>query len=328
MVALFTKSLDAQLKAKRTQLDDNASRLTVAESRLTEARARVEQLALDADDKALDAALASKRSAEDKVGALKAAAAKISAEHADIEARVAKAADQKLRSESAAAVKVLEERWQHDQDAFIAATAAFEATSREVALLVLDANGTSSFLMSAKTEVPPAGRVILEGLRQFREAVLSGHQRASLPQAAVEPPKLKLVEPPMKEIVPLRHLKYTNDQGAVVCLGRLQRHMVPLALAEKAIRINAAVTVGDSRVRDQIGVAGMTVPSADRCEALDDTPNKPVAAPKSGPPVPIMSSHVFEPHPNVGKPYTKIVSVTPVEPLPLAASRMQPEDEV
>jgi hypothetical protein len=71
--------------------------------------------------------------------------------------------------------------------------------------MVLDGHALTSFVMSARQQLPAAIKVILFELRSHAKAVLSGHAKASLPVAAPEP-VLKLVEaPPVKEIVALRN---------------------------------------------------------------------------------------------------------------------------
>src|ERR1700730_2703670 len=64
------RDLEAALKAKIGQRDDNAARLKIADTKLTEARANVERLALEADEAKLDRALEVRRASEDKLAAL------------------------------------------------------------------------------------------------------------------------------------------------------------------------------------------------------------------------------------------------------------------
>jgi hypothetical protein len=138
-----------------------------------------------------------------------------------------------------------------------------------------------------------------------------------LPQAAPEPVKLKVVAPETREVLALRHFKYTNAQGAVVCVGKFQRHSMPAALATKAIKLGCAAEFGDPRVKGQIGMWSMMVPDPERCDSIDGTPD---ASPKTSRSPVITSSH-FEPM-DLGPGYTMRV---PVEAA--AATRSMPSEE-
>jgi hypothetical protein len=48
---------------------------------------------------------------------------------------------------------------------------------------------------------------------------------------------LKIVAAETREVVALKHLRYTNAQGAITCVGKMQRHSMPAALAEKALKM-------------------------------------------------------------------------------------------
>jgi hypothetical protein len=184
----------SQLKAKKSQRDDNASRLKLAEGKLTECLATVERLALEADEGKLDTALANKRAVEDKLAALNAAAIKITKEIGDTEAEIAKAADQRTRAKTAEAIVTLAQQLDEAATAFNTAIRNLEAVLRECAPIVLDAHGCVAFAMGAKNELPPAIAVVLDELRRYRDGVLSGGYQASLPREAPEP-KLEIVKP-------------------------------------------------------------------------------------------------------------------------------------
>ncbi len=207
------RDLAAQLKSKADARVDNSVRLSSAEAKLAEARSAVERLALDADDGKLDAGLAHRRACEDKLVALKAAGAKIAAEHTEIEAQIAKLIDAQTRAATAKQIAKLIEKWTEQEAEFVAAATALEATSREAALFCLDAHGTNAFLMAARSELPPAGKVIVEVMKQYAARVMAGHERPTLPQAP-EPAKLALIPPiELQTIFALKNLKYMNATG-------------------------------------------------------------------------------------------------------------------
>jgi len=322
------RDLEAQIKAKADQRVDNAVRLQTAETKLGEARSVVERLALDADDGKLDAALAHKRACEDKVTALQTAGTKIAAEHAQVEAQLAKLIDAQTRAATAAQIAVLIETWTEQEAEFVAAAKALEATSRDIALIVLDAHGTSAFLMAAKTELPPAGKVIVEGLRQYAARVVAGHERAMLPQAAPEPPKLAVVpSEPMMTIFAMRNLKFTNQAGIVVCIGKHRRHSVPEALGREAIETRLALPISERATIERLEHGSVSfVPTEESCQWLGP-PGK-EAPPKfmrPGGPVVHSSLTVFTPL-DRGPAFTITVPRGP-EPMPMAASRSAADDE-
>jgi hypothetical protein len=110
-----------------------------------------------------------------------------------------------------------------------------------------------------------------------------------LPQAAPEPVRLKIVAAETREVVALKHLRYTNAQGAIICVGKMQRHSMPAALAEKALKMGAAADVTDVRVKNLIGSWSMLIPAPENCVSLDGTPDT-GAKPPHGPP--IQSGHM------------------------------------
>lgn len=196
-----TDSPQKKLDAARANRDSLVERRKAADASASEHRERARQAAREgADDAALAKIEAAMRMQQDRMQTLAAAISDVEADIATTEREIAKAADEKTRAATAASIDALVERWEKDQVAFVTAAAALEATSREVALLVLDAHGTTSFLMSSGQQLPPAGAVILQGLRAYRDDVLAGRQRATLPQGPPEPVQLKIVKPNTRTI--------------------------------------------------------------------------------------------------------------------------------
>jgi len=293
-MAIF-KPTDPQKKlaAARVTRDNLIERKKVSDATITEQREKARTPAASAaDDVTLTKVENAMRSAEDRSATFANALSDIEKEISTAEAEIAGAADQKLRAATASSIDALITRWESDQAAFMTATQTLQETSREVSLLVLDGHGTSAFLMAAHQQIPAAGAVILQGLRAYKGEVLAGRARPEMLTPTPEPPRSKLVEAgPTREVIPLKHLKFTHEGKVVIC-GAYQRHSLPSHFADLAIKRDLATTIGDPRVKDRIGLFGVLTPSPASCIALDDTPDKPATS--SSEPI-LSSSELFTP---------------------------------
>jgi hypothetical protein len=282
--------------AKATATRDSLSeRLRVAEAAISEHRDLARKLATDgADDVALTKAENAMRAQEDRAVTLRAAIVDAESVIATHEREIAEIIDRRMRAETSAAVETMADQLQIASEDFENVAKALEDAARESSLIVLDGHPLTSFVMSARQQLPAAIAVITRELRNHSHAVLSGGAPASLPRHALEP-KLTLIEAPkMTEIVALRNVKYVDARGVTVCVGKLQRHSMPAALADEAMRSGAVCAVVDPRVRDQIGNWGMVLPSADRCEWIGP-PAKAEPAPTTyRPPIPHSTLGQFE----------------------------------
>ena len=187
------RALEAQLKGKIDQRVDNAVRLQTAETKLTEARSNVEALALESDDAKLDAALQARRSAEDKLAALRGAALKIGKEVSDIEAAIDKVVDGRVRRETSAAVATMATRLAEAQVAHDAAALELEAASKEGGILIAESRAVYEFTLSARQQLQPAIQMVVAALHAHAKAVIAGGAPASLPRPAAPAPVLTVV---------------------------------------------------------------------------------------------------------------------------------------
>jgi hypothetical protein len=292
-MALFTTkpSLADQLKAKSQAKIDNAVRLQSAEAALDKARVAVEACALDNDDAKLDKALSVKRVCEDKLAALESARKRLDAEHADIEAQLAHEADQKQRVATAASIDELITRWESGQQRFIETASSLGMVAREASVITQDAAGSRLFLEQCVEQLPAAGTVVCNELRNRAQAVLDGYARPDLPKPEPEPVRLKVVPASTRELVALKPIRWLDINGVMQCAGSAQRCVLPVALAETALAKNLAVPVGDKRVVP--GIHGMILPSFENCIAIDGSPLPESEAKSNAPPV-MASEPVFE----------------------------------
>jgi hypothetical protein len=288
--------------------------LQTAESDLAECRAAVERLALESDKTALDRALQARRAAEDLVGALSDASVKINNEIANVEAEIERVVDGRMRSETAAAISAMIERFEKAGAVYDAACLEYISAAKELGLLVAEARGVAAFLELECVQLPPENAVVVREAKNHRAAVLSGGARPSLPQPAPEPPKLAVVPAaPMMTVLAMKNLKYIGVQGTVICCGKYRRHDLPQKLAELALRERLALPLSDPRIRDLEHGAVAYVPTEGACEWLGPA-GREAARVFMRPGGPVMHSSLTEFR---GEHYRIIVPRGP-EPVPMA----------
>jgi hypothetical protein len=328
-MALFQpKNPDTKLTSAIARRSDIEARLKAAEVRVTDARNVAHGLARDgADDRALDVAEAALRAAQDRVGTLTAALADIRRDVAALEAEAAAIADKKMRAATAVEIEKIAASLQEAGADFIEAAARLADISGRAGVVVADATALANYCAGAAGEVPAAVDMVGSLLRNRAAATIAGSAPAAMPSPAAPPPKLTVVaSEPTEEVFLIKNAKYRGNDGKTICLGSHRRHVLPVKIARRALAVNAALPLSDKRCADLQGLHGMIQPNADACLALDDGTYGNAPAPKAAGPAPVLHS-AFEPHPNVGKPFTMRVPVQPVEPLALAAGARSMSDD-
>jgi hypothetical protein len=330
-VALFKpadpkKKAEAALESAIATRDGLTEKRKVAESAIAEHRERARQLAREgADDAELTAAETAMRAQQDRASTLTAAIGDVEKDIAALSTEIERIVDQKMRSETAATVGAMTRELEDAQREFDSAAKRLEDATRAVAPLVLDGHPITAFVMSARQQLPPAIDVLVVGLKAHAAAVIAGSARASLPAPDVAPPKLKIVAPSTRVVFALKHVAFVDRDGVLQRRPRCHDVELPIPLADEAIRVKAACEMTDPRRKQLYGTFGAVTPDLANCVKLGDVP---VAddAPKSNAPPIMSSSTVFEPHPNIGKPFTKIVATTLVEPLAAGARALSPDE--
>jgi hypothetical protein len=269
------RDLVAKLKGAVDRRVDNAVRLQTAETKLTEARSNVEALALEADDAALDRALQARRSAEDKLAALRGAALAIGKEISEIEAQIDKVVDQRCRVETSQVVTAMADRIARAQTANEATALELEAATKEGGLLIPEARAVYEFTRSFREQLPPAIEMIVGALRQHARGVVEGFAPASLPRPAAAAPVLTVVpqQEPMANVFVTRNIRYVGQGGDVICCGGNRRHDLPMKISELALASGAARPLSDRKHIEAFeGTSGMYVPTPEACEWVGKEP--------------------------------------------------------
>ncbi len=267
------KKLAADVDRARAAHTKLAERLTAAEVIVTERRAAAQCLARDgADDVDLDAAEAQLRAAIDRTATLTSALAETAAQVAALEEAIAKAADKKLRSETAAAIEVLAREMTEAGAAFNAGAARLAETSRRVAAIVLEGHGLQAFAMNAGAEVPAAVAMIVEVLHNRVRATLAGTAPAALPKPDIPAPLISAPAPETKRLWLTRHARWIDASGQNRIGERYSDQDLTPSAAARALASGAAVPLTDPRRRQlkgQPGPHGPRFPTASECEDLD-----------------------------------------------------------
>jgi hypothetical protein len=274
-MGLFRVNTDKQsardLETVRAARETLAQRLAAAQAAVTESRAAAQRLAADAaDDAALDRAEASLRAGQDRIATLTAALTESDNAVATIEAQIADAADQKHRAETAVTLETMATALEADAKLFDTAIAALANSATAAGTLFLDARGLEGFTRLARDQVPEAVKLITGLLRGRIAAVLNGSASPKMPSAEVAIVAKVVPPPPTMTVFVLQHVKWIDANGN---LRKQCAHTdcgLPLSVAERALKIGAAVKVTDAARKQFAGKTSPIHPDPWRCVNLDD----------------------------------------------------------
>jgi hypothetical protein len=295
-MALFQKSTPADLisrdlAASLTKRKDIENRLQRAEVQAGQCRTVVDELTHDAaDDAAVAASLASKRAAEDLVTAWQKSLDDVNEKILDLEDATAEIANQKLRAETAAAIRMIMKESADDSAALNVAIEKRIKSARRAAALVPDAAGVVGYLLNAKSELPLADALILQLLESRAVATVAGTAPAALavPEQIAPPRQNVVVElaPTFERVFLTQNVAWYDPQGNVHCAPSLNDFELPVYVLAKARSIGAAWAMNSEQRKKHHGGKSNGKPPLEHCKFLNDNPRlKSVAEP-------IKSSHL------------------------------------
>jgi hypothetical protein len=285
-MALFSKSspekkFQADIDAARSARDKIASRLADAEAMVIQRRASAQKLAVHGDDDALSGAEAAKRAAEDRVETLNTALNETDQRLAELERKRDELAEAKKRRETCAEIQRVVEKLENAGQTFDAAVVALGDAAKSAALVVNDGTGLRIFADQLHEAAPPAIELIVSLMRAHSNSVLNGIAPTTLraPEALAAPP---LPAPATTAVYLIKPVRWQDQQHAHFTQHRpaFSQADLPVALAEKAIAVGAAIDITDPRARTlSRGNAPVHAP-LEKCVCLDDNPVDPAAEPE------------------------------------------------
>ena len=296
-MAKFTGGLDA-LKDRHSRL---VARRDAAQTVFKKADAAWSTQLLDADDtddKTVDVLRKKADAAQTELKGLDELIAKQARRVADAETQLA---DEQTKAAGAAAGGVMGrdvEQIEKLKVLWLSTTRQFSTALAKYETFRFEAGSISRYLANASNEVEIAMSVTGPDLKAGAIAVLEGREPAPTAPA----PVLKIVPPappPTKTVFFTRASKWTDASGKLHVIQKFSDAILPPELAAHALKVGAAVELNSPLRKQNIGTWGGRPLHAEHAHALD--------AASAG--TPIVHS-AFEPHPNVGAPYT--IKVAPV----------------
>jgi hypothetical protein len=268
-MALFTKTdkLGSAITARAKLVALLADATTAADNH----RKTAEGLAISGDFANLDAVEAKKRAAEDRGKTLTAAIAASDIQIAALQAEADAAADKKTRRVTATAVEQMAVDLEQFNAEFGVVMAKLESVTKVAGPVIYEVIGLAAFAANSKQQIPDAVVVITQQLRAHAAMVLDG----TAPATIRAPDSTEIIEPEprplLDQIFTLNAVKYTDHNGALQHVGRGVDIEVPLACAERALRLGLACDVTDPRRAQRKGWGGH--PERHWCVSLDVEPN-------------------------------------------------------
>jgi hypothetical protein len=322
-MALFQKSTPADLIAAdlRTSLAerrDIEQRLQHAKNQAVKCRSFADELKHDAAE--VGTALAATREAADLEAWLQKKLDDVSEKILDLQDADKEIALQKLRAETAAAIRAIMKESVDDSAALNVAIEKRIKSASRAAALIPDAAGVVGYLTNAKSELPLADALILQLLESRAVATIDGRAKAELAKPEQIAPKQKTAAPAptTARYFLTKNLAWFDSEGGKHSQASLTDVDLPVELVTKA-RSFGAIHEMNSEIRRKNfgGVAPSTKPALANCLWLNDDPRA-----KSNV-MPIKSSHLGDPQPmDRGPGYSFIAPTAPA----MANTRAMPTE--
>lgn len=291
------KKLASEIEALRRELDNVVARRKSDDASLPGLADAVSRLLREAaPDRDLEAAEAKLNTVEKRIVVCTKTEVEVQEQIAAKEKELGAIHDGRLREQTDVQIEDVKKSVETDGADFQRAADKFATTLAKAANIVLAAHQVRAFLMTAAAETPAATAMVLSELKNYQIAVKDKRAPAVLhtqdPQLVPPPP------PPtasVQNVFLIQDVKWTDASKQM----RLQRAFtmcsLPVEKAHLALKIGAACSVDDERVKRYRGASapGHPSPTATSTKDLDGEPSN---AP------PILHS-AFEPHPDQRQPY-------------------------
>src|ERR1700730_9808392 len=184
--SLFKPDAEETLQKTLDAAKSVAARLITAKTLLAEHHATAKQLARDnADDATLDEAENNIRATQIRVDTLGAALTETDQKILRLEQELAAVADKKQREAAAFEIEKIAEGFASAAADTVTSLSALALHTEAMVRFLPDAADLHSFALRAKAELPGSIEMLLMLARSYTDAVLAGHNKATLPAPVV-----------------------------------------------------------------------------------------------------------------------------------------------
>jgi hypothetical protein len=191
-MSLFKPDAEKTLQTTLDAAKSIASRLATAKNLLAEHRATAKELARDnADDATLDEAKGKIRAAQIRVDTLSAALTETDQKILQLEQELVAVADKKQRKAAAFEIEKTAEGFASAAADTVTSLSALALHTEAMARFLPDAADLHSFALRAKAELPGSIEMLLMLARSYTDAVLAGHNKATLPEPEAPAPTVQ-----------------------------------------------------------------------------------------------------------------------------------------
>lgn len=244
------EKLEHELAALRARAAALNSRYKAAEQSLVDAEAKLQthllEADLDADEKVrvkLEATAAACALSRDNLAkALAAQSAKIG----EVEDQLAAEHALVVRVKAADALSQHLDRIEKALPAYLTAARQLSEAVEPVAHFHFETNQLGTVARNWAAQVDVAGALALQELRQMAAQIKSGAM--PIPPAKPEHiPAATAVTPPTMTVFMIRSARFRDHEGHVRFAGQYEDAIMPVATAQKAMRLGHAVTTADPR---------------------------------------------------------------------------------
>jgi len=239
LIAMSLFKPDAE-KTQQKTLDaakSIAARLVTAKSLLAEHHATAKELARDnADDATLDEAEGKIRAAQIRVDILSAALTETDQKILQLEQELVAAADKKQREAAAFEIERTAEGFASVAADTVTSLRALALHTEAMVRFLPDAADLHSFALRAKAELPGSIEMLLMLARRYTDAVLAGHNTATLSASEAPAPTVQTQPAPPARVFTVPDVAWIEAAGTTETSGRYFDIDLPQETATRALQ--------------------------------------------------------------------------------------------
>jgi hypothetical protein len=248
-MSLFKPDAEKTLQKNLDTAKSIAARLVTAKTLLAEHHATANELARDnADDATLDQAERRIRVAQIRVDALGAALTETDQQILQLEQELAADAGKKQREAAAFEIEKTAEGFASAAADTLTSLNALALHAEAMARFLPDAADLHSFASRARAELPGSIEMLLTLARRYTDAVLAGHNKATVPAPEAAAAEVQTQPAPTARIFTVRDVAWTDAAGTTETSGRYFDIDLPAETATRALRQEYLPCASETRV--------------------------------------------------------------------------------